>query len=69
MSAAVCLVSLGTFEGSSNFKFRANQFKKNLVYTVRKILLRLHDPEDEGTRIVRNVGNCSQFPSFRNAAV
>lgn len=58
----------GRFEGSRNFKFRANQFKKNLGYTVQKILLRLLDPEDEGTRIVRNVGNCSQCPICRNAA-
>jgi hypothetical protein len=56
-------------KGRSNFKFRGNQFKKNLGYTVQKILLRLLDPEDEGTRIVRKVGNCSQCPTFRNAAV
>jgi len=70
MSAAVCLrVSGDDSKGRSNFKFRANQFKKYLGHAVQKILLRSLDPEEEGTRIVRNVGNCSQCPSFRNAAV
>ena len=51
MSAAVCLLVPGDdSKGRSNFKVRASQFKKNLGYTVQKILLRSLDQDSSKRR-------------------